>query len=223
VRICRSRFTTAWWPQVLLGVKWRNSAYSGRLGDCVEAASAWHPACRAAYPVSPLPTAGNVHDVAQNLNPGCRVVYVDIDPEVVAESHNLLTGNHDAEIALADLRQPEQVLDAAGRCGLLDLGAPVAVLAIDMLHHIPDADNPAGFIAAYVDAVCPGSYVPVAHTGDNEALATGLATFHDGYHVPVPLLTFRNPTQITGFFDEPNLVEPGIVPFRCGVRNQTRV
>jgi S-adenosyl methyltransferase len=108
---------------------------------------------------SGLPTAGNVHNVAQNLNPSCRVVYVDIDPEVVAESHNLLAGNHDAEIVLADLRQPEQVLDAAGRCGLLDLGAPVVVLAIDMLHHIPDADNPAGFIAAYVDAGCPGSYV----------------------------------------------------------------
>jgi S-adenosyl methyltransferase len=75
---------------------------------------------------SGLPTAGNVHDVAQDLNPGCRVVYVDIDPAVVAESHNLLAGNHDPEIALADLRQPEQVLDAAGRCGLLDLGAPVA-------------------------------------------------------------------------------------------------
>jgi S-adenosyl methyltransferase len=81
-----------------------------------------------------------------------------------------------------------------------------------MLHHIPDADNPAGFIAAYVDAVCPDSYVPVAHTGDDEALATGLVTFHNGYHIPVPLPTFRNPTQITGFFDELNLVEPGIVP-----------
>jgi hypothetical protein len=161
---------------------------------------------------SGLPTAGNVHDVAQDLNPGCRVVYVDIDPEVVAESHNLLAGNRDAEIVLADLRQPEQVLDATGRCGLLDLGAPVAVLAIDMLHHIPDADNPAGFITAYVDAVCPGSYVSVAHTGDDEALATGLATFHDVYRIPVPPLTFRNPTQIVGFFDELDLVEPGIVP-----------
>jgi hypothetical protein len=161
---------------------------------------------------SGLPTAGNVHDVAQDLDPGCRVVYVDIDPEVVAESHNLLAGNHDAAIVLADLRQPEQVLDATGRCGLLDLGAPVAVLAIDMLHHIPDVDNPAWFITAYMDALCPGSYASVAHTGDDEALITGLAAFHDVYHIPVPPLTFRNPTQIAGFFDELDLVEPGIVP-----------
>lgn len=160
---------------------------------------------------SGLPTAGNVHEVAQDLNPGCRVVYVDIDPGVVAESHKLLTGNHDAAIVHADLRQPEQVFDAAGRCGLLDLGAPVAVLAIDVLHHIPDVDKPVGFIAAYMDAVCPGSYVSVAHTGDDKALVTGLATFRDHYHIPVPPLTFRNPTQIAEFFGGLELVEPGII------------
>lgn len=161
---------------------------------------------------SGLPTAGNVHEVAQDLNPGSRVVYVDINPGVVAEGHELLAGNHNATIVLADLRQPEQVIAAAARCGLLDLGAPVAVLAVDVLHHIPDADNPVGFIAAYMDAVCPGSYLSVAHTGDDEALATGLATFYGFYHIPIPSLTFRNTTQIAGFFDRLDLVEPGIVP-----------
>ncbi|MDQ3761598.1 MAG: SAM-dependent methyltransferase [Actinomycetota bacterium] len=161
---------------------------------------------------SGLPTAGNVHEVAQDLNPDCRVVYVDINPEVVADSHKLLAGNRDAAIVLADLRRPEQVFDAIGRCGVLDLSTPVAMLAIDVLHHIPDADNPAGFIAAYMDAVCPGSYISVAHTGDDEALVTGLATFHELYHIPVPPLTFRNPTQVAGFFDRLDLVEPGIVP-----------
>jgi S-adenosyl methyltransferase len=161
---------------------------------------------------SGLPTAGNVHEVAQDLDPGCRVVYVDMDPEVVAESHKLLAGNHDADIILADLRKPEQVFDATGRSGLLDLGAPVAVLAIDVLHHIPDAYKPVEFMAAYMDAVCSGSYVSVAHTGDDGALVTGLTTFHDLYHIPVPPLTLRNPTRIAEFFDRLDLVEPGVVP-----------
>lgn len=161
---------------------------------------------------SGLPTAGNVHEVAQDLNPDCRVVYVDIDAAVVAESHELLAGNQEAAIVHADLRQPEQVLDATGRCGLLDLDTPVAVLAIDVLHHIPDADEPAGFIEAYVDAACPGSYMSVAHTGDDEALITGLETFHDLYHIPVPPLTYRSPAQITKFFDRLDLVGPGVVP-----------
>ncbi|MGH4010399.1 MAG: SAM-dependent methyltransferase [Pseudonocardiaceae bacterium] len=161
---------------------------------------------------SGLPTVGNVHEVAQDLNPACRVVYVDMDPWVVAESHGLLAGNHDAAMVRADLRHPEQVLDAATRCGLLDLGAPVAVLAIDVLHHVPDVDNPVGFIAAYMDAVSPGSYVSVAHTGDDGALVAGLEAFHNFYHIPVPLLTFRSPTQVARFFDRLDLVEPGIVP-----------
>jgi hypothetical protein len=161
---------------------------------------------------SGLPTAGNVHEVAQDLNPGCRVMYVDMNPQVVAENHKLLTGNRDADIVLADLRQPEQVLNATRRCGLLDLDAPVAVLAIDVLHHIPNADKPAEFIAAYMDAACPGSYMSVAHTDNDEALVTGLAIFHDLYHIPVPPLTFRNPEQIAGFFEKLNIVEPGIVP-----------
>jgi hypothetical protein len=161
---------------------------------------------------SGLPTAGNVHEVAQDLAPGCRVVYVDIDPGVVAKSHNLLAGNHDAVIVRADLRQPEQVLDATRRCGLLDLGEPVAVLAIDILHHVPDADNPVGFIAAYMDMLCPGSYMSIAHSGHDEALVTGLATFRDFYQIPVPPLTFRNLAQITEFFDGLSLVAPGIVP-----------
>jgi hypothetical protein len=161
---------------------------------------------------SGLPTAGNVHEVAQALDHGCRVVYVDIDPLVVAKSHKLLTGNHNTATVLADLRQPEQVLDATAQCGLLDLGAPVAVLAIDVLHHIPDADNPAALIAAYMDAVCPGSYLSVAHGGDDEGLVTGLATFYGFYQISVPPLTFRNPAQIAEFFGKLDLVDPGIVP-----------
>ncbi|MGH3719781.1 MAG: SAM-dependent methyltransferase [Pseudonocardiaceae bacterium] len=161
---------------------------------------------------SGLPTASNVHEVAQDLSPGCRVMHVDIDPWVVAEGHNLLAGNHDAAMVRADFRRPEQVLDATRRCGLLDLGAPVAVLAIDVLHHIPDTDDPVGFMASYLDALCPGSHLSVAHSGHDESLVTGLRIFEDFYHIPVPPLTFRNLTQVARFFDSLDLVDPGIVP-----------
>lgn len=161
---------------------------------------------------SGLPTAGNVHDVAQAIDPGCRVVYVDIDPNIVAAGRTMLGGNDSAAVVCVDLRQPEQVLDAAQRTGLLDLGAPVAVLLIDALHHIPDADGPVRFIQTYVDAVCPGSYVAVAHTSNGEALVGGLAMFHRFYEIPVPPLTFRNLAQSEDFFRGLDLIEPGIVP-----------
>ena len=162
---------------------------------------------------SGLPTADNVHDVAQALNPACRVVYVDIAPEIVAEGRPVLAANDSAAMVCADLRHPEQVLDAAQRTGLLDLGAPVAVLMIDVLHHIPDTDNPIHqFIQTYVDAVCPGSYVAVAHPSDGDALLSGLATFHHFYQIPIPPLTFRDLAQIEDFFTGLDLVEPGVVP-----------
>jgi hypothetical protein len=83
---------------------------------------------------------------------------------------------------------------------------------IDVLHHIPDTDNPIRFIQNYADAVCPGSYVAVAHPSDGEALVSGLAMFHRFYQIPVPPLTFRNLAQIENFFTGLDLVEPGIVP-----------
>lgn len=161
---------------------------------------------------SGLPTAGNVHDVAQAIDPECRVVYVDVAPHIVAEGRTVLAGNDNTAMVCADLRRPEQVLDAAQRTRLLDLGEPVAVLLIDVLHHIPDTDNPAWFIQTYVDAVCPGSYVVVAHTGNGEGLVSGLAMFHRFYQIPVPSLTFRNSGQSEDFFPGLDLVKPGIVP-----------
>lgn len=161
---------------------------------------------------SGLPTVGNVHQVAQDFSPGARVVYVDINPDVVVRGHSLLAGNHDAVMVRADLRQPAEVLDATRRSGLLDLGAPVAVLAIDVLHHIPDSDNPARIVATYMDAVCPGSCLAVAHSDHDEALITGLEIFRDFYQIPVPPLTFRNLMQITKLFNKLDLVPPGIVP-----------
>jgi ubiquinone/menaquinone biosynthesis C-methylase UbiE len=42
---------------------------------------------------SGLPTARNVHNVAQAIDPRCRVVYVDISPSIVVEGRTVLTGN----------------------------------------------------------------------------------------------------------------------------------
>jgi hypothetical protein len=161
---------------------------------------------------SGLPTAGHVHEVAQAADSQCRVVYVDSNPAVVAQSQAVLAGTGNAGVVCADLRDPQQVLDAVQRTRLLDLDAPVAVLLIDVLHHIPDTENPAGFIAAYIDRICSGSYVAIAHTSDDdENLVTGLAMFRKLYYQLAPPLTFRSPPQAPDFFTGLNIVEPGIV------------
>ena len=59
-----------------------------------------------------LPSANNVHEVAQGLVPSCRVVYVDNDPIVLAHARALLTSSPEGKTAYiqADLREPEKIL-----------------------------------------------------------------------------------------------------------------
>ena len=51
-----------------------------------------------------------MHEVAQQASPDSRVVYVDVDPVVIAHSKALLAGNQNTAIIDADLRQPEKIL-----------------------------------------------------------------------------------------------------------------
>ena len=62
---------------------------------------------------SGLPTAQNTHEIAQGVDPACRVVYVDYDPVVVSHAKALLTGDTVAALQ-GDLRDTAGILaDAA--------------------------------------------------------------------------------------------------------------
>ncbi len=54
---------------------------------------------------SGIPTAGNVHEVAQAINPDAHIVYVDIDPVAVAHSQAILRHNSLAAMIQADLER----------------------------------------------------------------------------------------------------------------------
>src|ERR1700734_2479989 len=77
---------------------------------------------------SGIPTAQNVHEVAQATAPGSRVVYVDNDEVVVAHSRLILQDNPDAAVVQADLREPAKILAAPETQLLIDFSQPVAVL-----------------------------------------------------------------------------------------------
>src|SRR5215831_10518528 len=85
-----------------------------------------------------LPTANNTHEVAQQVAPDSRIVYVDNDPLVLAHARALLTSSRAGKTAYldADLRDAGQILAAAART--LDFTRPVAVMLVGVLHCIPD-------------------------------------------------------------------------------------
>ncbi|HEV2778248.1 MAG TPA: SAM-dependent methyltransferase [Actinophytocola sp.] len=161
---------------------------------------------------SGLPTAGHVHEIAQDKDPAARVVYVDRDSSIVDDCHQLLAGNDNAALLDTDIREPGTVLDVLRARCLLDLSEPVAVLAIAILQHIPDSDDPAGMITAYLDATCPGSYLALTHYGPDEHLMTGITMFSQMKFGRPPDVTFRDRTSVALFFSGLELVEPGIVP-----------
>src|ERR1700733_2140687 len=59
-----------------------------------------------------LPTTDNVHEVAQEIAPSARVVYVDNDPLVLTHARALLTSAPEGRTAYidADLRDPAAIL-----------------------------------------------------------------------------------------------------------------
>lgn len=160
---------------------------------------------------SGIPTAGNVHEVAQRCNPRARVVYVDVEPIAVQHSLALLAGNAGATAVRADLRFPARVLELAQVRGLLDFSRPVAVLIVGTLHFVADADDPAGIVAGYRRALAPGSYLVLTNgTGDEqppEEVAAAVAVYA---HSPTPL-TLRDRAAMLAIFDGVELVEPGLV------------
>jgi hypothetical protein len=73
-----------------------------------------------------LPTSPNVHEVAQQVDPASRVVYVDNDPIVLAHARALLTSSPEGRTAYVDanLRDVEQILHARELLENLDLCWP---------------------------------------------------------------------------------------------------
>jgi hypothetical protein len=159
---------------------------------------------------SGVPAGGNVHEIAQEIDPACRVVYVDLDPTIAREGGNLLAGNTNAAYLHADIRDPARILQARMLQTLLDLGEPVAVFMIETLLHIPDSDDPAGLVAAYTEPLCSGSYLAISHFSPSEELTTGLGMFDRMFGAPPPV-TLRGPDQLRDLFAGLELVPPGIV------------
>jgi hypothetical protein len=160
-----------------------------------------------------LPTEGAVHEVAQEVSPGARVVYVDYDPVVVAHGRALLEVDHLSITVRADVRRPEELLARPEVRAHLDFAQPVAIMLIATLPFLPDADGPAGIVARLRDAAAPGSYLAISHIGteffpDKKTLARTLKVYEKASEQMHP----RSREQILGFFDGFELLEPGLVP-----------
>ena len=159
-----------------------------------------------------LPTDNNTHQVAQKHAPDARVVYVDIDPIVLAHARALLAGDGSTVVITADMRDPEAILEHPDAKRLIDFSEPLAVLYLSVGHHIKDEDDPHRVLYTIIDRAVPGSYLAftqVVSTDPPERRAELDAIANAG---GVPWQT-RSPEEVDALLLGHGLepVEPGLV------------
>ena len=160
-----------------------------------------------------LPVPNNTHEIAQGIAPSSRVLYADNDPIVMTHARALTVGTDEGrtDYVEADLRDPAAILDSDELRATLDLGQPVALLLVAVLHFIQDDEQAAGVVRELLDALPVGShlvasnltldYAPPEQVAKHEELLAGGRTDARA----------RNRAQFGRFFDGLELLEPGIV------------
>lgn len=166
---------------------------------------------------SGIPTVGNVHEVAQAVDPACRVVYVDIDRVAVAHGRRLLAGNPNAVAVRGDLRRPETILADPAVRATLDFSRPVATLMLAVLHFVADADRPAEIVQRFLAEVVPGSYLVISHGTHVEhdqprSPERVVQQATDLYSRTVEPFHLRDHDAVGSLFGTLELIAPGLVP-----------
>jgi SAM-dependent methyltransferase len=160
-----------------------------------------------------LPSANNVHEVAQRIAPDSRVVYVDNDPLVLAHARALLTSHPAGRTAYidADLRDPEKILAHPVVRDTLDFSQPIALMLVAILHFIPDEDDPGAIVATLMSALAPGSHLVSSHV-TAELDPEGIHGMERAYRAGGLWAGARSAADFGRlFFNGLELVDPGVV------------
>jgi hypothetical protein len=159
---------------------------------------------------SGLPTQQNVHEIAHQVDPTARVVYVDKDPIVLAHGRALLADNHTTSVSHADAADPDSILDAPDTRERIDFDKPVAVLMASVLHHLTDQEDPAGVTRRLIERMPSGSYLFTVNLlredhpqADAKLEAEVVSQVGSGF--------MRTWDQLRRYYEGLEMVEPGLV------------
>jgi hypothetical protein len=156
-----------------------------------------------------LPTTPATHEVAQQVQPGSVVVYVDNDELVMSHAHNLLARAPGVVAVAGDLAHPDEILYDWRVRQVLDFRQPIAVVLTMSLHFF-DAETARTICARLIDGIAPGSYLIVS-AGHLDG-QTG-QQFTDQYQAGH--LRHHTREDIAGFLAGLELIKPGITEARA--------
>jgi trans-aconitate methyltransferase len=158
-----------------------------------------------------MPTAGNTHEVAQQVAPESRVVYVDNDPVVLTHARALLKSSPQGASAYidADLRDPGKILTEAAQT--LDFSEPTAIMLLLVLHFIPDAEAYEA-VRALMAATAPGSFLVISHMPKDIEADSVSEMIRRASEVPFSAPMYpRTRDEVARFFAGLELADPGVV------------
>jgi len=169
---------------------------------------------------SGVPTMGNVHQIADEVAPDSRVVYIDHEPVAVAHSRILLERHGDPHRHAAihgDLRDLDRLWERVAEAGVVNLDEPIALLVTAVLHIKqpgPDGqDVGPQAIARYRELLNPGSYLVLSqltNEGLPEDIARQLNAIIQMYDNSVSKHVLRSNAEIRALFGDFELLDPGV-------------
>ncbi|SRR5712691_11688131 len=161
---------------------------------------------------SGLPTISlNVHEIARQVRPDARVVYVDNDPVAATHGRAMCDFGDDIAFIEADIRGPQEILTDPQLTRLIDFSAPVGILGVSLLHFVPDEDNPREIMTAFRWRMASDSYLVLSHVTSDGSDAQVLGDVTDVYKESGTPAVPRTAADIEGFFTGLDLVEPGLI------------
>ena len=180
-----------------------NRAFLGRAVECVSG----HGVEQFLDLGAGLPTGENTHQVAQRINPGARVLYVDHDPIVLAHGRALVADSAGTAFLGADIRETDLILGSAEAQGLIDTDLPVCVMLVSLLHCLPDESDPFGMAQTLMDRLAPGSCVIFSHIVSDDTAAAAWMT-DKILSFGTPWGRVRSPEEVSKVFNGLELLSP---------------
>lgn len=158
-----------------------------------------------------IPTPPNLHEVAQQVAPEARVVYVDNDPIVLAHAQALLASTPEGETSYiqADITDPEAILGSPELARTLDLGQPVVLSLMAVLQFVPDEYDPYGIVSRLLSALPSGSALALSQPTPDFA-PEAWAAVTKAYTDAGTKVQLRSRAEIERFFTGLELLDPGI-------------
>lgn len=163
---------------------------------------------------SALPSMEHTHQVAQRVAADAHVIYVEHDATVAEIGRELLAGEgaRHTRLITADMRDAASILDHRDTQALIDFTKPVAILFMAVLHCLGDDDHPKSVMNALCARLVPGSYVAISHLATEGSPPEERQNMADAYKNATYPLVYRDIDKIKEFFDDFELLPPGLVP-----------